>query len=407
MKFPGPARIHRFEPCYLPDVDLSFTAEEEAFRDEVRAWVDANLPVDWRQGEADGRDDFGDVQREWQRRLHRGGWLTLAWPKEMGGRGATPVMQAIYEEEMARVSAPSILGRLGVSLLAPLLSVYGSDWQKETYVEKILSGELVFCQGFSEPDAGSDLAGLRARAERRNGKWTLNGQKTWSSGAHHADRSFLLARTDPSAPPHHGIGMFLLDMRQPGVEVRPIVQMTGGGEFCEIFLSSAEVDERDVVGAPTDGWKMAMATFGFERGGLANASRFERSVEALTDLARRQGGSSDETVRQRVAQAKIEAHVFRVNQLRGLTRAQQGRVPGPEASLTKLYWSEMDKRIQETAVAVQGMYGALAPDSAWAADEGRWQHDWMFAQAETIYAGSSEIQRNIIAERVLGLPRGR
>src|SRR5438552_977271 len=161
MKFPGPARIHRFEPCYLPDVDLSFTAEEEAFRDEVRAWVDANLPVDWRQGEADGRDDFGDVQREWQRRLHRGGWLTLAWPKEMGGRGATPVMQAIYEEEMARVSAPSILGRLGVSLLAPLLSVYGSDWQKETYVEKIISSQLVFCQGFSEPDAGSDLSGQR------------------------------------------------------------------------------------------------------------------------------------------------------------------------------------------------------------------------------------------------------
>src|SRR5438309_2633747 len=217
----------------------------------------------------------------------------------MGGRGATPVMQAIYEEEMARVSAPSILGRLGVSLLAPLLSVYGSDWQKETYVEKILSGELVFCQGFSEPDAGSDLAGLRARAERRNGKWTLNGQKTWSSGAHHADRSFLLARTDPSAPPHKGIGMFLVDMHQPGIEVRPIVQMTGSGEFCEIFLTDAVVDDRDVVGAPTDGWRMAMATFGFERSGLANASRFERVAGALADLARRTGAGGDDAVRQR------------------------------------------------------------------------------------------------------------
>jgi alkylation response protein AidB-like acyl-CoA dehydrogenase len=285
--------------------------------------------------------------------------------------------------------------------------VYGSDWQKENYLEKILSGELIFCQGFSEPDAGSDLAGLRSRAERTDGRWALNGQKTWSSGAHSADRSFLLARTDPGAPPHRGIGMFLVDMHQPGVEVRPIVQMTGGGEFCEIFLSNAEVEDRDVVGAPTDGWKLAMATFGFERGGLANASRFERAVEALTDLARRQGASSDETVRQRVAQAKIEAHVFRMNQLRGLTRAQRGKVPGPEASLTKLYWSEMDKRIQETAVALQGMYGALAPGSRWAVEEGRWQYDWMFAQAETIYAGSSEIQRTIIAERVLGLPRGR
>jgi len=201
--------------------------------------------------------------------------------------------------------------------------------------------------------------------------------------------------------------MFLVDMHQPGVEVRPIVQMTGSGEFGEIFLSDADVEERDVVGAPTDGWKMAMATFGFERGGLANASRFESSVEALTDLARRRGEGSDETVRQRVAQAKIEAHVFRMNQLRSLTRAQQGKIPGPEASLTKLFWSEMDKRIQETAIAVEGMYGALAPDSQWAVDQGQWQYAWMWAQAETIYAGSSEIQRNIIAERVLGLPRGR
>jgi alkylation response protein AidB-like acyl-CoA dehydrogenase len=266
---------------------------------------------------------------------------------------------------------------------------------------------LIFCQGFSEPDAGSDLAGLRSRAQQRDGRWVLNGQKTWSSGAHYADRSFLLARTDPEAPPHKGIGMFLVDMHQPGVEVRPIVQMTGSGEFGEIFLSDAEVQDRDVVGAPTDGWKMAMATFGFERGGLANASRFERAVDALTDLSRRQGAGSDETVRQRVAQAKIEAHVFRMNQLRSLTRAQQGKVPGPEASLTKLYWSEMDKRIQETAIAAEGMYGALAPDSRWVADQGRWQYGWMWAQAETIYAGSSEIQRNIIAERVLGLPRGR
>jgi alkylation response protein AidB-like acyl-CoA dehydrogenase len=316
-------------------------------------------------------------------------------------------MQAIYQEEIARVGSPPILGRLGVTLLAPLLSVYGTDWQKETYLEKILSGELIFCQGFSEPDAGSDLAGLRARAERRDGRWVLNGQKTWSSGAHFADRSFLLARTDPDAPPHQGIGMFLVDMHQPGAEVRPIIQMTGSGEFGEIFLSDAEVEDRDVVGSPTEGWKMAMATFGFERGGLANASRFESVVDALAELARRQGAGSDEAVRQRVAQARIESHVFRMNQLRSLTRAQRGAVPGPEASLTKLYWSEMDKRIQETAVAVEGMYGALAPDSPWAVEEGRWQYGWMFAQAETIYAGSSEIQRNIIAERVLGLPRGR
>jgi len=390
-------------------MDLTFTPEEEAFRAEVRSWLDANLPAEWRARGSGGyrEEESTDIQRAWQRRLFDGGWLTLAWPRERGGRGATPVMQAIYAEELAIAGAPPILGRLGVSLLAPLLSVYGSDYQKETYLSRILSGELVYCQGFSEPNAGSDLAGLQTRAERRDGRWVLNGQKIWSSGAHYSDGSFLLARTDPEAAPHRGIGMFLVDMRQPGIEVRPIVQLTGSGEFCEIFLTDALVEDRDVVGGPADGWRMAMATFGFERSGLANASRFERVVGSLAELARSRGGGADPTVRQRVAQARIEAHVFRATGMRELTRAEQGRVPGPEASLNKLYWSEMDKRIQETAVAMEGMYGALAPDSPWAVEEGRWQYGWMWSQAETIYAGSSEIQRNIIAERVLGLPRGR
>jgi alkylation response protein AidB-like acyl-CoA dehydrogenase len=316
-------------------------------------------------------------------------------------------MQAIYQEEMEKAGAPIILGRLGVSLLAPTLLVHGSQWQKDTYVEKILSGDLNFCQGFSEPDAGSDLAGLRARAERRDGHWVLNGQKTWSSGAHYADKSFLLARSDPEAEAHKGISFFLIDMHQPGVEVRRIRQMTGGGEFCEIFLTNAVVEDRDVVGEPGAGWKIAMTVFGFERGGLAQAARFERVVAELAGLARDRGAGADVIVRQKVAQAQIEAHVFRLNGLRNLTKAQHGDAPGPEASLTKLYWSEMDKRIQEMAVGVQGPYGALAPGSPFAVEEGRWQYGWMWAQAETIYAGSSEIQRNIIAERVLGLPRGR
>jgi len=390
-------------------MDLSFSPEEEAFRQEVRSWLDTNLPGEWRHGGVGGyrEDEEESIQRDWQRRLYEGGWLTLAWPQGQGGRGATPVMQSIYAEEMARAGGPPIIGRLGVTLLAPLLSVYGSDWQKEQYLKKILSGEMVFAQGFSEPDAGSDLAGLKARAVRKDGGWVLNGQKTWSSGAHYSDRSFLLARTDPEAPPHKGIGMFLVDLKQPGVEVRPIIQMTGSGEFCEIFLTDAKVEERDVVGAPTDGWKMAMATFGFERGGLANAYRFQRAIQELANLTRSQGAGADDSVRQRVAQAAIEAHVFRATGLRNLTKAQQGQVPGPEASLVKLYWSEMDKKLQETAVAVEGMYGALDPDSPWAIEEGRWQLGWMWSQAETIYAGSSEIQRNIIAERVLGLPRGR
>jgi alkylation response protein AidB-like acyl-CoA dehydrogenase len=390
-------------------MDLGFTRDEEAFRDEVRTWLDRNLPAEWRHGGVGGyrEDDETEIQRSWQRRLFEDGWLKLAWPREAGGRAATPVMQAIYQEEMAKAGAPGILGRLGVSLLAPTLLAHGSDWQKETYLEKILSGDLIFCQGFSEPDAGSDLAGLRARAERRDGKWVLDGQKTWSSGAHYADRSFLLARSDPQAEAHRGITFFLVDMHQPGVEVRRIRQMTGGGEFCEIFLSGAVVKDQDVVGEPGAGWKIAMTVFGFERGGLAQAARFERAVAQLAELARNRGSGAQPLVRQQVAQAQIEAHVFRLIGLRSLTTAQHGKAPGPEASLTKLFWSEMDKRLQETAVEVQGPYGALAPDSPFAVEDGRWQYGWMWAQAETIYAGSSEIQRNIIAERVLGLPRGR
>ena len=390
-------------------MDVGFSSAEEAFREEVRSWLETNLPAEWRHRGIGGyrEDEEEEIQREWQSRLYEAGWLKLAWPVAEGGRGATPVMQAVYQEEMARAGAPIILGRLGVTLLAPTLLVHGSQWQKEQYVEKILSGELIFCQGFSEPDAGSDLAGLRARAEKKDGRWILNGQKTWSSGAHYADRSFLLARTSTDGQPHKGISFFLVDMKQPGVEVRRIKQMTGGGEFGEIFLTNAEVEERDLVGEPGAGWKIAMTVFGFERGGLAQAARFERVVSELASLVRNNGHGADPDVRQRVAQAQIEAHVFRLNGLRNLTRAAQGQAPGPEASVTKLYWSEMDKRIQETAVSVQGAYGALAPDSPFAVEDGRWQYGWMWAQAETIYAGSSEIQRNIIAERVLGLPRGR
>ena len=390
-------------------MDLGYTPEEQLFRDEVRSWLAANLPDEWRQDGKGGyrEEEDTDLQRRWQRKLHEGGWLKLGWPREAGGRGATPVMQAIYQEELARAGAPGILGRLGVTLLAPTLVAHGTDWQKATYVEKILSGELIFCQGFSEPDAGSDLAGLRTRAEKRDGKWVLNGQKTWSSGAHYSDKSFLLARTDPAAEPHRGIGFFLVDMHQPGVEVRRIKQMTGGGEFGEIFLSGAEVEDRDVVGTPTEGWNMAMTVFGFERGGLGQAARFEQAVNELATLARNRGAGADATMRQRIAQARIEAHVFRLIGLRNLTRAQHGHAPGPEASVTKLYWSEMDKRLQDAAIGVEGMYGALAPESPHAVEDGRWQYGWLWSQAETIYAGSSEIQRNIIAERVLGLPRGR
>jgi alkylation response protein AidB-like acyl-CoA dehydrogenase len=391
-------------------VDLRDSPEDAAFRAELRDWLDGNLPAGWRRhgvgGERTG-DDL-DRQREWQRRLHAGGWLKLAWPKSEGGRGATPVQRSIFNEELARAGAPPMLGRLGVILAAPLLAAAGSGWQKATYLERILDCREIWCQGFSEPDAGSDLAALRTRAERRDGHWIVNGQKVWSSTAHLADRSFLLARTDPEAPAHQGIGYFIVDLRQPGVEVRPIRQLSGGGEFGEIFLRDAVVEERDLVGAPADGWRLAMMTFAFERGTAQNAYRFERAVEALVDLVLRSGKSADPVLRQRIAQARILAAAFRMNGFRVLTQLDQGRAPGPEASLLKLSWSEMDRhQIQETAIAAQGLYGALAAGDPRAPDAGMWQEAWFYSQAETIFAGSSEIQRNIIAERVLGLPRGR
>ena len=391
-------------------MDLSFTAEEEAFRAEVRDWLDANLAPQWRHRAAGGyRDDDGEEhRRSWQERLYAGGWLKLGWPEAAGGRAATPAMMAIFQEELARAGAPNLVGHLGVSLLAPTLLIHGSDWQREQYLEQVLKGELIFCQGFSEPDAGSDLASLRTRAVKSNGGWVINGQKTWSSSAFMADRSFLLARTDPEVPPHRGIGFFLVDLKQPGVEVRRIQQMTGGGEFCEIFLNDAVVEDRDVVGEPVDGWKIAMTTFTFERGGgLGYAARFSQLVDGYAELARSSGAAADPCVRQRVAQAYIESQVLRLNGLRALTREERGQAPGPEASLTKLYWSELDKRVQDGALALQGPYGGLAPGSPHAVDGGWWQYGWMWSQAGTIYAGSSEIQRNIIAERVLGLPRGR
>jgi alkylation response protein AidB-like acyl-CoA dehydrogenase len=390
-------------------VDFTFTADEEAFRTEIRSWLAENLPQEWVYkgiGVEQGVHSVG-VMREWQRRLYDAGWLKLTWPAELGGRRASAVLKAIYDEEMLRAGAPPILGSIGVALLVPTLLTYGTDWQKESYIERTLSGELVFCQGFSEPNAGSDLAGLRSRAQRRDGRWYLSGQKIWSSQAAHSQYSFFLARIEPTDPvkPHRGIGFFLLDLRQPQVEIRPIQQMTGGDEFCELFATDAVVEERDVV--PGDGWQIAMATFGFERGYRAHPERIRRAADALAELARARRLTADPLVRQRIAQAHIEAHVYRLNALRALTSMAKGRVPGPEMSLAKLGWSETDRRLQDTAMEVEGMYGALDPASECSLEGGRWQNAWMWGHAGTIYAGSSEIQRNIIAERVLGLPRSR
>src|SRR5258708_23748777 len=356
----SPLRSGRTESrTVLLQMDFAESPEDAAFRNDLRHWLDENLPAEWRT-QGVGAERSGDtvgIQRQWQRRLYEGGWLKLSWPKASGGREVTPIQQAIFGEELARVGAPPMLGRIGVTLAAPVLNAAGSDWQRATYLEPLLRGDEVWCQGFSEPGAGSDLAGLRTRAEQRDGTWILNGQKVWSSTAHLADRSFVLARTRPEADaPHRGIGYFIVDLKQPGVEVGAIRQINGSEEFSEIFFSNAVVDQRDMVSGPTDGWNLAMMTFGFERGTSQNAFRFERAVERLADLARRLGQGSDPVVRQRLAEAKILATIHRLNQQRALSRVGRGGTPGPEASLGKLFWSEMDRNyIQELGIAIQGM----------------------------------------------------
>jgi alkylation response protein AidB-like acyl-CoA dehydrogenase len=399
-------------------MDLNPSQDEIDFRETVRTWIADNLPPAWRQG-GDYReiDDEGDraIQRAWQRKMYEGGWLTMTWSIEDGGKGATPVMAAILQEELARAAAPELLGRTGAMLHAPLINGYGSDYQRETYLRDLLSGDIIFAQSFSEPDAGSDMASLRTRAERVDGGWRITGQKTWNGGAHYADRALMLARSNPDAERHKGIGMFIVDLHQPGVEARPIRQMmgrslstvTGSGEFCDVFLDGAFVADEDVVGAPDEGWLMAMRTLGFERNGLTNSFRFSAAAARLTAAVAQTGLENDSDVRQRLGRAIVEAEVFRLTALRNLTAQQRGGSPGPEASITKLYWSEMDQRMQDFAIWLQGPYGALDPSSSYAIDGGAWQYSWMWSQAVTIYGGTSNIQRNQLAERVLGLPRNR
>jgi alkylation response protein AidB-like acyl-CoA dehydrogenase len=315
----------------------------------------------------------------------------------------TLLRDAIYQAELVEAGAPPIWGRAGVYLLAPTLEAHASLDQRNRYVHSVLSGDLVFCQAFSEPDAGSDLASLRARAVRDTDGWRLSGQKCWSSGAMFADRAFVLARTDQGAPPHQGIGFFLLDLRQPGVQVRPTQQATGNSEFGEIFLDGAFVNDCDVVGDYRNGWRIAMTTFSFERVAIANAMLIERSVDELIRTARDRNRTGDPRVRQQVAQALIKSRVFKWLSLRDLTRYEHGIEPRFESSLSKIGWSETAKMVRSVALDLCGPEALIESPG----DDGTappWDQLWLWSVAQTIYGGTSEIQRNIVAERMLGLP---
>ncbi len=390
-------------------MDLRFSPEDEAYRQQLRSWLEANMP---RDPEPEDQDAAFAYRRAWQRKLYEGGWVGIHWPKEYGGQGATLIQQAIYAQEMARARAPQPANTLGIMIVGPTLIEHGTEEQKRRYIPKILNADEIWCQGFSEPNSGSDLASLQTRAVLDGDEFVISGQKIWTSLGQYADWCILLARTDPDAPKHKGITYFLVDMHSPGITVRPLRQITGHAEFNEVFFDNVRVPRQNVVGEINEGWRIAMTTLTYERGisTLGTQVRIKQHLDAMIEYARttRRNGkplSQDPLVRQALAEAYVRTEIMLLNLYRGITRRLRGQPPGPEASLDKLYWSEFDKWLQELGMALQGPYAQLMRGSKYAI-AGDWQYSFLWSRAGTIYSGTSEIQKNIIGERLLGLPKG-
>ena len=390
-------------------MDLRFSPEDEQYRQKLRAWLEAYVPQERPPKDQDAEFAY---RRAWQRQLYAGGLVGINWPKEYGGQGATLIQQAIYAQEMARARAPQPANGLGISIVGPTLIHHGTEEQKKRYIPKILNADEIWCQGFSEPNSGSDLASLQTKAVLDGDDFVVNGQKIWTSMGQYADWCILLVRTDSNAPKHRGISFLLVDMRSPGITVRPLKQITGNSEFNETFFDNVRVPKQNLVGALNEGWRVAMTTLTYERGisSLATQVRIKQQLDAMVDYARtsRRNGqtlSQDPVLRQSLAAAHIRVEIMLLNLYRGITSRLRGQPPGPEASLDKLYWSEMDKWMQELGMELQGPYSQLMHDSKHAIP-GDWQYNFLRSRAGTIYSGTSEIQKNIIGERVLGLPKG-
>ncbi len=393
-------------------MDLTFTPEDQAFRGRVREWFAANTP---RQALK-----TIDERRAWIRTPYDAGFVGMGWPKEYGGQNARPMEQAIVQDEMARVNAPPAALGLGVGIVGPTIIHHGTPEQKARFVPKMLTHEEIWCQLFSEPNAGSDLAALKTRAEDRGDHWEINGQKVWTSSGYFADWGLLIARTDPAVAKHLGISMFIINMRQPGVEVRRLRQITGGSEFCEVFFTKARVEKDHLIGKLNQGWQYTQTTFGFERGAgtLNRVTAHMMSLRRLIEYCRRLGKDGhaaieDAAVRQKLGRAYVEIEVMRYAGLRVLSRLEKGGRPGPESSISKLYYSEFSKRFHEWILDILGPYGNLIdgfpPEFAGVAVDTRrgtnFAEDFLASRSGTIAAGTSQVQRNIIGERVLGLPK--
>lgn len=389
---------------------LSFSAEDEKFREEVAGWLKANLvgkfeELKFRGGPGD-EHMFPEERKEWEQKLAQGGWTCVGWPKEFGGRGCSIEQQVIFFEEYARAGAPGRVGHIGEGLAGPTIIAFGSDKQKQKYLPGIVAGTELWCQGYSEPGAGSDLANVKtkARFDEAKGKWIINGQKVWTSLAHESDYCFVIARTDPNSVAHKGLGFFLVKMDQPGVQVRPIQQLTGTSEFNEVFFDDAECDADDIVGAPGDGWKVAMGLLGFERGvsTLGQQMQFQNELNDVIALAKANGAASDPVIRQRIAEAHAGLKIMRYNSMRTLSGVNDGSLQ-KEALMYKLFWATWHRDLGELAMDVMGPEADILESGPY--NLSRLQSMYLFVRSDTIYGGTNQIQRNIIAERGLGMPK--
>lgn len=405
-------------------MDLDYPQEAETFRGEIRTWLETNLPAGWTD------DDFemSDEEREafvveWTEKLFQGGWICASWPKEYGGKGLSTMESVVLSEEFARVGAPMRGDFFGDTLVGPTILQWGTEEQKKEFLPGILQGKIAWCQGFSEPEAGSDLASLQCKAELDGDEWVINGQKVWTTRAQHADYVFLLARTDPTVAKHAGISYLLVPMDQPGVEVRPINQVDGSQEFNEVFFTDAKCAKDNVVGGVNNGWKVAMTTLGFERGTSATTGyrRFETELNAIIDTARENGKIDDPVIRQRLAAAHTKVQIMKINGLRSLSATLHKKKDLGVAAIgatNKMFWSEYHRDVMELWTHVAGM-DSLVLDGIYDPNSSNpnrqrgkasypvnaMQASFFFSRSETIWGGTAEVQRNIVGERVLGLPK--
>ena len=391
-------------------MNFDFTEREEAFRKEVRAWLERNLPEDLRgKSFAASRADVQEVKRlrAWQKTMAEAGYVGMDWPVEFGGRGAPITEMVILYQEMARAESPQIVNRGGVSMLGPTLMKLGTPEQQTRFLPRIRTAEDLWCQGFSEPNAGSDLANLQTRAVLDGDHFVVNGQKVWTSMGHVADWCFLLVRTDPAAARHKGISFLLVDMKTPGITVRPLRQITGEAEFNETFFDNVRVPRANLVGKLNEGWSVAITTLAYERDLLTFIRHISlrNALHRLVKLTQSRGRGADPVVRQKIAELWIGEQALALNGYRSLTKILRGGQPGPEGSTSKLFWSQLDQELALAATHVIGPYSQIAEGSAWAPDDGQWQFYELLARGSGIRAGTTEILRNILAERVLGLPK--